>query len=487
MLVPEIALTAQTIERFRSRFTEPIAVLHHRLSDGERFDEWNNLYSGRTRIVIGARSAVFSPVQNLGLIIVDEEHESSYKQAEETPSYHARDVAAMRGKLTHSTVILGSATPSLESYHNAETGKYTLWHLHRRAEKNSTPHVRIVDMREEFAKAQGFTNFSNLLLEGIKQRHAAGEQTILFLNRRGYHTSLLCQECQQAVRCAHCDTTLTFHLGENTLACHLCGYTISPPPRECPSCHSPNPMKWRGVGTELLEKSLHAILPDIRTLRVDASTTKHKGSHQKLLRDFGAGKADVLIGTQMIAKGLHFPEVTLVGIINCDTTLNIPDFRASETAFQLITQVAGRAGRGAVAGEVILQTCMPDNSTIQLAAKQDYTGFFKEEMAARQLFNYPPYSSMVKVCFTGPDQKKAEGTAAQFRQELLKHLNADYELNPVVPAGHAKVKDKYRFQFLARGPSIYAINRAIKAAQNSSTIPSNIRLFADINPLSTFF
>ncbi|MFQ5728818.1 MAG: primosomal protein N', partial [Waddliaceae bacterium] len=334
MLVPEISLTAQTIERFRSRFEENIAVLHHRLSHGERFDEWNNIHSGKAKIVIGARSAIFSPVQNLGLIIVDEEHESSYKQSEEAPCYHARDVAVMRGKITNSTVILGSATPSLESYFNATTGKYTLYHLHRRAEKNTTPNVTIVDMKKEFEKAKGFTSFSDALLGGIKKRHAVGEQVILFLNRRGYHTTLFCKECRQAVRCKHCDTTLTFHLGENTLACHLCGYALSPPPRECPSCHSPNPMKYRGVGTELLQKSLHAILPEIRTIRVDANTTRHKGSHQKLLRDFGAGKADVLIGTQMIAKGLHFPEVTLVGIINCDTTLNIPDFRASETVFQ---------------------------------------------------------------------------------------------------------------------------------------------------------
>jgi primosomal protein N' (replication factor Y) len=246
-------------------------------------------------------------------------------------------------------------------------------------------------------------------------------------------------------------------------------------------------MKYRGVGTELLQKSLHAIFPEIRTIRVDANTTRHKGSHQKLLRDFGAGKADVLIGTQMIAKGLHFPEVTLVGIINCDASLNIPDFRASETVFQLITQVAGRAGRGAVPGEVVLQTCMPENSTIQLAAKQDYPAFFEEETVTRKMFYYPPYCSMVKVSFTGLDKNKTEGMAKNFRQGLLQKLTSDFELNPVVPAGHAKVKDKYRFQFLARGPNIHSITKAIKSNQESLRLPSGTRLFIDINPLSTFF
>ncbi|NGX41943.1 MAG: Primosomal protein N' [Chlamydiae bacterium] len=487
MLVPEISLTAQTIEQFRSRFEESIAILHHRLSHGERCDEWNNIRQGKAKIVIGARSAVFSPVQNLGLIIVDEEHEQSYKQSEEAPCYHARDVAVVRGKMTNSTVILGSATPSLESYFNAKSGKYALSHLRNRAETSSTPEVEIVDMKREFEKAQGFTNFSDTLLKGIKKRHATGEQTILFLNRRGYHTTLFCRECRQSVQCKHCDTTLTFHLGENTLSCHLCGYALTPPPNECPECQSPNPMKYRGVGTELLQKSLHAILPEIRTIRVDADTTRHKGSHQKLLHDFGTGKADVLIGTQMIAKGLHFPEVTLVGIINCDTSLNIPDFRASETVFQLITQVAGRAGRGVTPGEVALQTCMPENSTIKLAAKQDYIAFYNEEIAIREMFHFPPFCSMVKVMFSGTDKNITNSIATRFREQLLQKLTSNVELNPVIPAGHAKVKDKHRFQFLIRGPSIYPITRAIRSVQDHTRLPSKVRVFVDVNPLSTFF
>lgn len=290
MLVPEISLTAQTIHRFRSRFENRIAILHHRLSDGERYDTWHAIRNGEAKIVVGARSAIFSPVQNLGLIIVDEEHEPSYKQTEEGPCYHARDVAVMRGKLTQSTVILGSATPSLESFYNAKNGKYTLSTLHVRAENATHPNVIVVDMKKEFEKAKGFTTFSEVLLDGIKKRHAHGEQTILFLNRRGYHTTLFCQTCQEPIKCQHCDVSLTFHKNDAALACHLCGYTIKPPPSACPKCKSEKTMKYKGIGTELVEKSLQAIFPDIRTIRLDGDTTRHKGSHQKLLREFGTEK-----------------------------------------------------------------------------------------------------------------------------------------------------------------------------------------------------
>lgn len=488
MLVPEISLTAQTIERFRSRFEGKIAILHHRLSQGERFDEWHRIRRGDAKIVIGARSAIFSPVENLGLIIIDEEHEQSYKQNEEAPCYHARDVAVMRGKMTNSAVILGSATPSLESYYNAQKGKYTLSKLKDRANIAATiPSVVIVDMKLEFEKAKGYTSFSQKLLDGIKKRQQKGEQTILFLNRRGYHTNMMCQQCGNAVRCNHCDVAMTFHLGENSLACHLCGFTRSPPPIQCPTCKSGNPLKFRGVGTEQIEKALHAVLPDIRTIRMDADTTRHKGSHQKLLREFGTGKADVLIGTQMIAKGLHFPEVTLVGVLNSDSSLNIPDFRASETVFQLITQVAGRAGRGGVPGEVIVQTCMPDNSTIQMAAKQDYESFYKEEMSVRQLFHYPPFNYFAKIAFSGTDANKVQQVADQMRAMIMKHLASSYEIQPVIPGGYAKVKDQYRYQFLIRGPAILPINQAIAIVEQNIHIPTTVKLFIDINPTSTFF
>lgn len=487
MLVPEISLTAQTIERFRSRFDAIIAILHHRLSDGERFDEWHRLQRGEAKIVIGARSAIFSPMKNLGLIIVDEEHEHSYKQSESSPAYHGRDVAVMRGKITNSCVILGSATPSLESYFNAQRGKYHLSVLTKRADTASLPTVTIVDMKREYEKAKGFTTLSDPLLSGIKKRQEAGEQSLLFLNRRGYHTTLLCQQCSHVVQCRHCDTSLTFHLGTNTLACHLCGYTLCPPPSQCPSCRSTQTMKFRGIGTEQVERSLHAIFPDIRTLRIDADTTRHKGSHQKLLREFGSGKADVLIGTQMIAKGLHFPEVTLVGVLNSDMSLNIPDFRASETVFQLITQVSGRSGRGALKGEVIIQTCVPDNTAIHLASRQDYEAFYKEEIAVREAFSYPPFTHLAKFAFSGTDAEETASLAEQARHYLAEHLSSAFELNPVIPAGHAKVKDQYRFQFLVKGPSIYTLNREIDSLKQHIRIPSRIRFFIDIDPLSTYF
>lgn len=488
MLVPEIALTTQTIERFRSRFEGHIAVLHHRLSHGERCDEWRRILRGEASIVIGARSAVFSPVPNLGLIVVDEEHENSYKQSDEMPCYHARDVAVMRCKMSNCPVVLGSATPSLESYYNAQQSKYTLSTLSGRAEAAaSLPKVTVIDMAKEFAKTKGYTSFSGLLLDGIKRRQAVGEQTILFLNRRGYHTAMFCPGCRTAVPCHHCDTALTFHLGENVLSCHLCGYTLAPPPRTCPTCKSAQPMKYRGVGTEQVEKALHAVLPGIRTLRIDGDTTRHKGSHQKLFRAFATGKADVLIGTQMIAKGLHFPQVTLVGVLNSDTSLNIPDFRASETTFQLLTQVAGRSGRGATAGEVIIQTQMPDNKTIQLASCQDYPGFYQDEIAIRQEFRYPPLVQMAKVVFTGNTAEQTKLIGEQVRGLLVPLLPPAFELHPVIPAGHARVKDRFRFQFLVRGPSVMQFNRAMEAVIPQVVLPRTVAMRIDVNPQSTFF
>lgn len=487
MLVPEIALTTQTIERFRSRFENKIAVLHHRLSHGERSEEWHRIRRGNARIVVGARSAVFSPVSDLGLLIVDEEHDTSYKQGDESPCYHARDVAVMRAKLTNSTVILGSATPSFESFNNARQGKYVLSSLSIRADSAQIPPVTIVDMRHEYEKAKGFTTFSEVLLNAIDKRRSKGEQTILFLNRRGYHSSLMCKSCQQAVQCPHCDVSLTFHRSDNALACHLCDYTLSPPPSQCPKCRSAETFKFKGVGTEQVERALNAILSDIRTLRIDADTTKHKGSHEKLFRAFRTGKADVLIGTQMIAKGLHFPEVTLVGILNSDAALNIPDFRASETAFQLMTQVAGRAGRGALCGEVIIQTCMPDNSTVQFAAKQDFDGFFADETASRQAFLYPPFTRMAKIRVSGPDPRKAQEITEAIRCELMRGVGNTFEWQPVVPSGHAKIKDRYQFQFLARGNNISLFGREAAALQQRFALERGYRLLIDIDPVHTFF
>lgn len=485
MLVPEIALTAQTIERFRSRFEGKIAILHHRLSHGERFDEWHRMKRGEAKIVIGARSAIFSPIQNLGLIIIDEEHENSYKQSDESPCYQARDVAVMRGKMVQATVILGSATPSLESYYNAQRGKYTLSVLKNRAESSRLPSIKIVDMRHEYEKAGGYTNFSDPLLQAIKERQERGEQTILFLNRRGYHSMMVCQPCQKPIKCSHCDLSLTFHLGEKVLSCHLCGFQTAPP-SSCPNCKSPDPLKFKGVGTEQIERSIHAVLPDIRTLRIDADTTRHKGSLQKLLREFGSGKVDLLIGTQMIAKGLHFPEVTLVGVLNSDASLNIPDFRASETVFQLITQVAGRAGRGNSPGEVVIQTAIPDNATIQLASKQDFELFYQEEIEERKLFEYPPFTGMAKILFSGKNLEETRRHGELWRQQLLQLLPSSFTIHPIIPAGYPKIKDLYRLHFLIRGTPLTHLGQVIPQIRERMNKSRSVRVLVDVNPSSTF-
>lgn len=484
-LVPEILLTSQTLERIRTRFSEKVALLHHRLSDGERHDSWQKIQNGDIRIVMGARSALFSPMPNLGLIIVDEEHESSYKQQEEMPTYHARDVALMRGKLEKATVILGSATPSLESYQNALQGKYVLSKLSNRSDQAMAP-VVLVDMRREFEKAKGFTLFSQRLIEEIKKRRALGEQTILLLNRRGYHTSCLCLSCGFIAKCPHCDLALTYHLGEKILACHLCDHRIHEL-RSCPSCKADETMKYKGAGTEMAERALHAVLPEVRTLRLDADTTRHKGSHEMIFRQFRSGKADVLIGTQMVAKGLHLPSVTLVGVLNADSSLNIPDFRAQEKCFQLITQVAGRAGRAELQGEVIVQTHMPEHEAMRLAASQNYEAFFEEEMKTRKIFSFPPFSHLAKVVFSGPGLQETLNFANSFRAALITHLPPSVELLPVAPCGHPKVQDRFRFQFLIKGSSSSLLSQKLKLVQSQLPSPGEIRTLIDINPETTFF
>ena len=486
-LIPEIALTSQTIERFKGRFgSEGVAILHHRLSSGEKHDAWHKIREGKVRIVVGARSAIFSPIPNLGMIIVDEEHESSYKQSDETPKYHARDVAVVRGKLSSCPVILGSATPSLESYANAMEGKYSLHVIKNRADNARLPTVQIIDMQKEFEKAGGFTLFSAPLLDGIKARLALGEQVLLFLNRRGYHTSAMCIKCGHVETCIDCDLSLTYHRGENSLACHLCDHRKEPP-KSCPSCHKDGPLKFKGAGTEMLEKSLHALFPEVRTLRLDADTTRHKGSHERLFKAFRSGKADILIGTQMIAKGLHFPQVTLVGVIGLDGSLNIPDFRAGENVFQLLTQVAGRSGRGELAGEVIIQTHLPHNEVIQLAARQDYEAFYAGEMEVRKLFGFPPHTHLIKFSFSGSDLQMCEKSAQAFRKELIAHLPKGVEILPLVPCGYAKIKGKYRFQCLLKTEKIGLTLKKIEVIKKHFKGSGDARLSVDVDPITTFF
>lgn len=483
MLVPEIALTEQTIERFKARFEGHIACLHCRLSDGERYEEWQKIREGKTQIVIGARSSVFAPVQNLSLLIVDEEHEATYKQTDDAPRYHAREIAIMRASQEKGVVILGSATPSLESYHNAVAGKYSLSTLTLRPDKQHLPVVTLVDMKREKERS---SIFSELLIAKLKEKLKNGEQSILFLNRRGYFTCQKCLHCGEAVKCRHCDVTLTFHKHEKGLFCHLCGFN-TPPMGICPACKAQEPLKFKGFGTELVESSLKALLPEARVLRMDADTTRHKGSHQRLFKAFGTGKADILIGTQMIAKGLHFPQVTLVGVLSCDSSLNIPDFRASETTFQLLTQVAGRAGRGGVPGEVILQTFTPENRTLELAKNQDFKTFFEEESEMRKLFQFPPFSQLVKIQTASTDQRLAYETLEKIRTALRPHLPPDYEILPTTPAGHAKVKDQFRFHALIKGPSVFPITRAFTEIEKQLPASKNLKIAIDVNPTSTFF
>lgn len=481
-LVPEIALTSQTIERLRGRFTQKLAVLHYRLSPGEKRDAWHSIAANLTPITIGARSAVFSPANKLGLLIVDEEHESSYKQTEDSPRYHARDIAVMRGKLNQATVILGSATPSLESYQNTLLGKYHLHILSKRADKATLPEVHLVDMRPQYQKAKGFTLFSEILIEKMKQKITRGEQVLLFLNRRGYHTAQLCLNCSYIISCPHCDISLTFSLQENQLSCHLCNFSLSPPPKSCPKCHAEGQFKFKGVGTELVERSLKALLPEARALRIDRDTTRHKGSHELLLKQFRTGKADVLIGTQMIAKGLHFPLVTLVGVLMADSNLQIPDFRASENTFQLLTQVAGRSGRGALSGEVVIQTLLPEHTILSLAKQQNFEGFFAQEIKTRQLFCYPPFTRLAKLIFSGKIEQQVINHAEKVQKNLMTKLSHS-EVLPLIACGHARIKGVFRYQFLIKTKNVSSILPQLHQLQQHK----EIKLSIDIDPLSTFF
>ena len=437
VLVPEISLTPQTVERFKARFSSGklqtlVAVLHSHLSTGERHDEWHKIRQGRARIVIGARSAIFAPVEPLGLIIVDEEHEHTYKQ-EEAPRYHARDVAIMRGQMEGAVVVLGSATPSLESYYNCKKGKYTLLELPERVDNQKMPHVRVVDMRQAAYKEKGPPIFSPQLKEAITQRLERGEQTILFLNRRGYSTALQCPKCGYVAQCPNCSLALTYHRIEQKLSCHICGHNEKVP-SVCPNPKCKNPaIRYAGTGTQKVEELLGKLFPTARVRRMDADTMKRKDDYRKTLGDFRAGKIDILVGTQMIAKGLHFPNVTLVGIIYADLALHQPDFRAGERTFQLLTQVAGRAGRGDVEGEVFVQAFAPFHPAIQYARRHDFTGFYEQEMEFREQLKYPPLSRVALLTLKGRNEDKVKFSAEHLKRELEKYLGSAVQRSPHRP------------------------------------------------------
>jgi primosomal protein N' (replication factor Y) len=522
VLVPEISLTPQTVERFKARFSSGklqtlVAVLHSHLSAGERHDEWHKIRQGRARIVIGARSAIFAPVEPLGLIIVDEEHEHSYKQ-EEAPRYHARDVAVMRGQMENAVVVLGSATPSLESFYNCKKGKFTLLELPERVDNQKMPYVRVVDMRQAMYKEKGPPLFSPPLKEAITQRLERKEQTILFLNRRGYSTSLLCPKCGYVAECPNCSVSLTYHRSEQKLACHICGHNARVP-NVCPNEQCKNPaIRFAGTGTQKVEEVLAKLFPQARVKRMDADTMKRKDDYRHVLGDFRTGKIDILVGTQMIAKGLHFPNVTLVGIIYADSALHQPDFRAGERTFQLLTQVAGRAGRGDVEGEVFVQAFTPFHPAIQYARRHDFVGFFDQELEFREQLSYPPFSRVALLTLKGRNEDKVKFSAEHLKRELEKTLKQpsaggasvpaslfenvkagtpgvsphpknkntfkDLSISGPAPAPLLRAENFYRYQIMLRTRAMSALSRELAQIIQALVLPEDVSLVVDIDPVS---
>ena len=512
VLVPEISLTPQPVERFKARFSSGklqtlVAVLHSHLSAGERHDEWHKIRQGRARIVIGARSAIFAPVEPLGLIIVDEEHEHTYKQ-EEAPRYHARDVAIMRGQMENAVVVLGSATPSLESFYNCKRGKFTLLDLPERVDHQKMPHVRVVDMRQAARGEKGVPIFSPQLKEAIHQRLERKEQTILFLNRRGYSTSLQCPKCGYVANCPNCSITLTYHRIDQRLSCHICGH-VEKVPGVCPEPKCKNPaIRFAGTGTQKVEEVLAKLFPTARVKRMDADTMKRKDDYRNVLGDFRVGKIDILVGTQMIAKGLHFPNVTLVGIIYADMALHQPDFRAGERTFQLLTQVAGRAGRGDVEGEVFVQAFTPFHPAIQFARRHDFVGFYEQEIEFREQLKYPPASRMALLTLKGRSEEKVKFSAEHLKRELekrlvesqvqspkskaavrgatlgIRHWTLDLVIAGPAPAPLLRAENFYRYHVMLRTRAMSALSRELAEMLLTLVLPAEVTLTVDIDPVS---
>ncbi|TDM03972.1 primosomal protein N' [Macrococcus carouselicus] len=481
MLVPEIALTPQMVERFKARFGDRVAVMHSGLSMGERYDEWRKIRKGEARVCVGARSSVFAPFENLGLIIIDEEHEASYKQ-EDYPRYHARDIAMWRGEYNSCPVILGSATPSLESYARAEKGVYRLLTLSRRANQFPVPSVNVVNMRDELA-AGNRSMFSAELTQAINDRIQKGEQIVLFLNRRGHAQFLLCRDCGHVPNCPNCDISLTYHKVTDELKCHYCGHKEYKPVT-CPNCDSEH-IREMGVGTQKVEELIYQHFDGAKVIRMDNDTTSRKGAHEQLLDKFRDQEANILLGTQMIAKGLDFPNITLVGVLNADTMLNLPDFRSSERTFQLLTQVAGRAGRADKEGHVIIQTYNPEHYAIQYAKNNDYTGFYKEEMNYRRIGKYPPYYYLVNLIFSHTDMKEVLLESKHIHQTLLHHLSpSSYVLGPA-PCAIARINNQYRFQIIIKFKSEPELLQALTYLDDyyyEKFVKNKFNLSIDINP-----
>ncbi|MBF8295138.1 MAG: primosomal protein [Bacteroidetes bacterium] len=460
VLVPEISLTPQTVRRFKSHFGTEVAVMHSQMSVGERYDAWRLAHEGRIKIVIGPRSAIFAPLKDIGLIVVDEEHEASYKQYDPSPRYHARDVAIVRASINKAVVILGSATPSAESYHNALSGKYELLPLPERVDNAQLPTIEIIDMSlerrrryEDFKKdrkekgtwSTKFTpapSLSLLLKNQIEERLKKKEGTILLQNRRGFSHVVECFDCAHVERCDNCDVTLTYHATKKHLRCHYCGF-VKQPPTVCPKCHGTE-IRHHAFGTQQIHEELVAFFPDARVLRMDLDTTSHKGAHDRLLTQFGLGEADILLGTQMVAKGLDFPRVTLVGVVSADTQMLLPDFRSSERTFQLLTQVAGRAGRSKLSGEVIIQTLQPAHYSLKYVVSHDFAGFYREELEYRRELDYPPFSRLVLIEFKGEHEGEVAQHVKKFAEMLLSKAGKYYTVLGPADAAIPKIKNQYR-------------------------------------------
>jgi len=479
VLVPEISLTPQTTERFRSRFGDMVSVLHSGLSDGERFDEWTKVYQGKVKIVVGARSALFAPFSNLGLIVVDEEHEQTYKQ-EESPRYNARDMAVMRGSLEEAVVILGSATPSFESFYNAAKGKYKLLKLTKRVEEQPMPEIKLIDMRCETTDL-GHNLFSKDLVRAVYEKLNKKEQTIIFLNRRGFASHMTCPSCGYTASCSSCSIDYTYHKSKNLLSCHLCGSLVEAP-RKCPKCNSPE-IKYSGTGTEKIELIASKLFPSAKIARMDSDTMRNKNSYEKILTSFKRREIDILVGTQMLAKGLDFPNVTLVGVINADISLHMPDFRASEKTFQILTQVSGRAGRGSAAGEVYIQTYTPFHYAIQAAVSHDYHSFYENEIVTRKILKYPPEGHLLVIRFIGENEDEVKNSAQIYYDVISKIQSENIIISPVVPSPISKIKNRYRYMIIMRGN----INNSVKLllANTLKKIKKNkVRITLDVDAVN---
>lgn len=474
MLVPEISLTPQMVRQVQARFGDAVAVLHSGLSEGEKYDEWRRIRRNEAKVVVGARSAIFAPLQNLGLIIIDEEHESSYKQ-DDTPRYHARDVALWRSDYNKATLVLGSATPSLESRARASKNVYQLLTLTKRANQQSLPTVKILDLKEAKFAGEQF-DLTQELVDAIKTRVQRKEQTILLLNRRGFSSFMLCRSCGFVLKCPNCDISLTYHKSTNQMKCHYCGHTEAVP-TSCPNCHS-DEIRFYGTGTQKIEEELGKLIPQARILRMDVDTTRKKGSYERILNAFGRNEADILLGTQMIAKGLDFSNVTLVGVINADTALSFPDFRSAEKTFQLLTQVSGRAGRAALKGSVLVQTYNPEHYAIVLAQSQDYERFYHQEMQVRHQGNYPPYFFTSLISVSSKNEQNAAKEAFIIKRKLMRELNGRVLILGPTPSAVSKIKQHYFYQILVkykREPELNAFLHEIQdAAQTQKKYGLNI-------------